>query len=106
MSILDPSRQWLCPRCGALIEGHGPASLEYSVTNHRWRHERDDKLAAERTAAAMPGYQGTSAQGSLYGQAVPLDEAFYDGARLTPGDWSFMKAMRVCWNRPRLTLKG
>ncbi len=108
MQLVDPDHEWECPRCGSVLHGQGPASLNYAVTNHRWDHERADRqkdLEAQRRAAAgnpgMPGYQGRTDQVTLCGAPVPFDEAFYDGARLTPGDRIILHGRGAVWDSPR-----
>jgi len=81
------------------------------VTNHRWEHERNDRqrdLEAQRRAnPGMPGYQGRTDQVTLCGAPLPFDEAFYDGARLTPGDLIVLHGVGACWNhRPRPELRA
>jgi hypothetical protein len=102
---MDPNTQYECPRCGALIQAQGPASLNFQVTNHRWMHEREDK-AALRASQGWTGIAGTRTEETRHWSTVPQDDAFYDGARLSKQDVFMLHALGVCWNPKRDLLKA
>lgn len=87
-----------CPECGKLFESYGTATLSLTIGAHLQRdHDYPTRFWAPNAAFGPSKYPapGTAA-------AVPFDEAFYDGARLTPFDrGNVLAPMRVCWLAPR-----
>lgn len=98
--ILDPSRQWECPKCGDLLEGQGPASLRWAMKNHDyWEHERPER-GLPGAQQALGGGNPAPARSSPQQPAMPQDVAFYDGARLSPYDRDLLCAYYIKWNPP------
>ena len=88
--------EWECPKCGQHVYGQGPASLRWAQQNHAyWEHER------KAQNVAMPGggaiLRAPLVPDVLVGGLAALDDAYYDGARLTVFDLNFLKTRRVDW---------
>jgi hypothetical protein len=90
---------WECPKCGELIEGVGMASLNFLKHNHEyWEHARPEREAEASKNHGLPRYDAMP--GTLVDGIAALDDAFYDGARLSLIDHGFLRTMKVCWNPP------
>jgi hypothetical protein len=92
----DGTGEWRCPECGDTIRFVGPTTEKRFIDDHiYWRHRRPDR---ER-------YLEQQRVEWLRSRVVadPLDEAFYDGARLTHPDMVFLSSIGIRWSRLRLT---
>jgi hypothetical protein len=94
---------WECPKCGEILEGLGSASLNFLRHNHEyWEHERPAKLAE---AAKQRNLEVRSYMPDVLVDGVAaLDDAYFDGARLSTTDHGFLRAMKVCWSVPKRNL--
>lgn len=96
----DYTPPWNCPACGQRVEALGPTSLALAIANHiHDRHERG-RITPQTNEDPYP-WRLTPPGGP-----VPLDDAFHDGARLTPFDRGFLRTLKVCWNPPKEHVDG
>ena len=98
--MLDEQYSWSCPKCGEKLKAIGPASLDFIKRNHEyWEHTRKEREFANG------GYIGNPAPVAacdfvppiLYSGRAIFDDAFWDGARLSRQDRSFLKLAKVEW---------
>ena len=115
--MIDDEYSWACPKCHEILRAAGPATLNFIRTNHEYLHLRETK------GFANGGYVGNPkpvslrcTHGLIHGQCsycrppapvdalvngiAALDDAFFDGARLTDDDHKFLRSLKVCWNQP------
>jgi hypothetical protein len=90
----DREIEWTCPLCGENVRFIGPATRARFIEDHNyWKHEKPER---DRRAYQ----QRLEWQRSREAKPTDLDDAFYDGARLTGTDLTFLKSVAACWNRP------
>jgi hypothetical protein len=86
--------KWTCPKCGQTVRFMGPTTRRRFIEDHNyWQHEKPER---ERLAEA-------TRQSWLASRTVTtaLDDAFYDGARLSGTDVTFLKSVAACWKSSR-----
>lgn len=87
--------EWTCPICGDNVRFIGPATRARFIEDHNyWKHEKPERDSERENQRSV--WQAGRAASS----AIPLDDAFYDGARLSGTDLTFLKSVAACWNRP------
>ncbi len=87
--------EWECPECGQHVYGQGPASLRWAQQNHAyWEHERKERNVAMPGAGVVP--KAFEPDVLVFGRAA-LDDAYFDGARLSAFDWGFLRAYGLNW---------
>ena len=87
---------WTCPKCGVTLEGCGPYSLAFIQGSHEYTEH-----TSRTTSFSNGGYVRDSiAPGVLFRGTAVLDDAFFDGARLTDADHKWLRSLKVCWNQP------
>lgn len=93
---------WTCPKCGVTLEGCGPASLSFIQSNHNYtEHTNRSRFLIFFGKKTNGGYvRDNIAPGVLFRGIAALDDAFFDGARLTNDDHKFLRSLKVCWNQP------
>ena len=87
----DGSGEWTCSKCGSTLSFIGPITKRRVIEDHEyWIHEvpERDRLRAEGRQAEWR---------RLHNNGPLFDEAFYDGARITAEDSSFLRVMKVGW---------
>lgn len=83
---------WKCPLCFDVIEGVGPTTIRLGIAEHiRTRHEQG-KITPQQEGFH---WHGDPAKADIL---IPLDDAFYNGARLTPFDKGFLRTLKLAWN--------
>lgn len=98
-----------CPECGKLFECYGESTLSLTIGGHlfeehqyptRFWHPRQE-FDNSRYPATRPVPQPQRAPGTmppaLSAAAVPFDDAFYDGARLTLFDRGLLRPLHIAW---------
>ena len=86
---------WTCPKCGVTLEGCGPASLSFIQSDHNYTEH-----TSRTTSFSNGGYvRDNIAPGVLFRGIAALDDAFFDGARLTDADHKWLRSLKVCWNQ-------
>jgi hypothetical protein len=97
----EPHHYWDCPKCGERLEAAGPASLNWKQQQHEyWEHDRKERNVAMPGGGAIP--KPSSVIDVLVGGRAALDDAYYDGARLSSFDWGFLKAAHLDWKKQDL----
>lgn len=91
--------KWRCPACHEQLEAVGPASLALAVANHiHDRHERG-QFRSQRYEDTGSGFMTTPAY-TPPSSAPLVDEAYFDGARLTPYDKTWLRLAGTAWIPP------
>lgn len=99
-----PEYIWTCRTCGEQLRAAGPASLEHIKRMHEyWEHTRQSKEYANGGYIDKPAPTPDSDYVLINGVAA-LDDAFYDGARLSARDRTFLSVMKVCWSTAAVRL--
>ena len=90
--MLAEDGKWSCPKCGEVLSFIGPATRKRVIDDHMyWRHDRPEREARKREQERADLLANKDVD------VIPFDEAFYDGARLSQQDLSFLWAVRVRW---------
>jgi hypothetical protein len=95
-----------CPECGRLFDAYGTATLYLRIGGHLYEeHDYPTRFWSPNSNHSPNRYPAPVQQrlnmpvaGSA--AAVPFDEAFYDGARLTLYDRGFLRLLKIGWPVP------
>jgi hypothetical protein len=91
-----------CTKCGYVMRAAGPSTLAFAKTQHEyWEHQRKSKEFASGGYIGKPAPPREERVDYVLIQGIAaLDDAFFDGARLSKADHAFLNAGHVVWNQP------